>query len=195
MFLMYTQNKSVLFSSNNCIWFWYFYIKRRNVCTCMVKHSPKAKEGEKKEKKREKAFVKQQQKCATWWRHQMETFSALLAICVGNSPVTRSFEVSLSCALNKWFSKQSRGWWFETPTPSSWRHCNEERHIINVIKINVAPGLHNDSQFIVGVKIKLAIFNLITGNETYRKWWNQTSGCVPVALPIAPWDKTYLDKL
>ena len=24
-----------------------------------------------------------------WWRHQMETFSALLAICAGNSPVTR----------------------------------------------------------------------------------------------------------
>ena len=23
----------------------------------------------------------------TWWRHQMETFSALLAICEGNSPV------------------------------------------------------------------------------------------------------------
>ena len=23
----------------------------------------------------------------TWWRYQMETFSALLAICVGNSPV------------------------------------------------------------------------------------------------------------
>ena len=22
-----------------------------------------------------------------WWRHQMETFSALLALCVGNSPV------------------------------------------------------------------------------------------------------------
>ena len=25
--------------------------------------------------------------CMTWWRHQMETFSALLAICAGNSPV------------------------------------------------------------------------------------------------------------
>ena len=24
---------------------------------------------------------------ATWWRHQMESFSALLAICAGNSPV------------------------------------------------------------------------------------------------------------
>ena len=27
----------------------------------------------------------------TWWRHQMETFSALLAICAGNSPVTGEF--------------------------------------------------------------------------------------------------------
>ena len=27
----------------------------------------------------------------TWWRHQMETFSALLAICAGNSPVTGDF--------------------------------------------------------------------------------------------------------
>ena len=44
----------------------------------------------------------------TWWRHQMETFSALLAICAGNSPVTgefparrpvtRSFMFSLICA-------------------------------------------------------------------------------------------------
>ena len=27
----------------------------------------------------------------SWWRHQMETFSALLAICAGNSPVTGDF--------------------------------------------------------------------------------------------------------
>ena len=26
-----------------------------------------------------------------WWRHQMETFSALLAICAGNSPVPGDF--------------------------------------------------------------------------------------------------------
>ena len=48
-----------------------------------------------------------------WWRHQMETFSALQAICAGNSPVTgefpaqrlvtRSFDVSLICAwINGW---------------------------------------------------------------------------------------------
>ena len=27
----------------------------------------------------------------TWWRHHMETFSALLALCAGNSPVTGDF--------------------------------------------------------------------------------------------------------
>ena len=27
----------------------------------------------------------------TWWNHQTETFSALLAICAGNSPVTGEF--------------------------------------------------------------------------------------------------------
>ena len=28
---------------------------------------------------------------SSWWRHQMEIFSALLALCVGNSPVTGEF--------------------------------------------------------------------------------------------------------
>ena len=31
---------------------------------------------------------------------------------------------SLICALNKRLSKQSRGWWFETPSRSLWRQCN-----------------------------------------------------------------------
>ena len=30
-------------------------------------------------------------KAYPWWRHQMETFSALLAICAGNSPVPGEF--------------------------------------------------------------------------------------------------------
>ena len=32
---------------------------------------------------------------------------------------------SLICALNKWLSKQLWGWWFERPSRSLWRHCNE----------------------------------------------------------------------
>ena len=67
------------------------------------------------------------------WRHQMETFSALLAICLGYSPVTsefpaprpatRSFGVFFDLWLNKPLSKQSGGWWLQTPLPSLWRHC------------------------------------------------------------------------
>ena len=67
-----------------------------------------------------------------WWRHQMEAFSALLALSAGNSlvtcefpsqrPVTRNFDVFFDLRLNKRLSKQSWGWWFETPSRSLWRH-------------------------------------------------------------------------
>ena len=39
-------------------------------------------------------------------------------------PVTRSFDVFLYVRLNKRLSKQSWGWWFETPSCPLWRHCN-----------------------------------------------------------------------
>ena len=56
----------------------------------------------------------------SWWRHQMETISALLAICAGNSPVsgdfptqrpvTPSFDIFFDLRLNKRLSKQSWSW-------------------------------------------------------------------------------------
>ena len=39
-------------------------------------------------------------------------------------PVTRSFHVFFELRLNKRLSKQSWGWWFETPSRPLWRHCN-----------------------------------------------------------------------
>ena len=71
----------------------------------------------------------------SWWRHKMKTFSALLAICAGNSPVigefparrpvTRSFHVFFDLRLNERLSKQSWGWWFETLSRPLWRHSND----------------------------------------------------------------------
>ena len=68
-------------------------------------------------------------------RHPLGTFSALLAICLGNSmvtsefpaqrPVTRSFDVFFDLRLNKRLNKQSRGWWLETPSCPLLRHCND----------------------------------------------------------------------
>ena len=81
----------------------------------------------------------------TWWRHRMETFSALLALCEGNppftggfpsqKPVTRSFDVFFDLYLNKRLSKYSRRRWFETPLRSLWRHCND------YISLNLRPFL------------------------------------------------------
>ena len=66
-----------------------------------------------------------------WWRHQMETFFALLAICAENSPVPGEFPTQrpvtrsvFDLRLNKRLSKQSWGWWFETLSRPLWRHCN-----------------------------------------------------------------------
>ena len=38
-------------------------------------------------------------------------------------PVSQSFDVFFDLRLNKRLSKQSRGWWYETPSCSLWRHC------------------------------------------------------------------------
>ena len=40
-------------------------------------------------------------------------------------PVMQSFVVFFDLRLNKPVSKQSKRWWFETPSRSLWRHCNE----------------------------------------------------------------------
>ena len=40
-------------------------------------------------------------------------------------PVTRSFDVFFDLRPNKRLSKQSWGWWFETPSRSLCRHCND----------------------------------------------------------------------
>ena len=68
----------------------------------------------------------------TWWRHQMETFSTLLALCEGNllvtdgflsqKPVMHSFDVFFDLHLNKQLSKQLRCQQFEMPSHSLWHH-------------------------------------------------------------------------
>ena len=62
------------------------------------------------------------------------TYSVLLALCEGNSPVTGgfpsqrpvtwSFEVFFDLRLNKRLSKQWRRRWFERPPQSPLHHCN-----------------------------------------------------------------------
>ena len=71
----------------------------------------------------------------SWRRHQMETFSSLLAPFEGNPPiigwfpsqrpVMQSFDVFFDLRLNKRLSKTSRCRWFETPLRPLCRHWND----------------------------------------------------------------------
>ena len=79
--------------------------------------------------------------CTTWWRHQMEAFSALLVICAWNSPipgefpaqrpVTRSFDVFVDLRLNKRLCKnngEAGDLWryrshYDVTVMAGWEHC------------------------------------------------------------------------
>ena len=97
------------------------------------------------------------------WRHEMETFSALLALWEGNSPVTgefpslrpatRSFDVFFDLRLNKRLSKQWRRRYFETPLHPTWRHCNGKKMILPPVDAIVRgdiPLRNYTTQFIIG---------------------------------------------
>ena len=82
-------------------------------------------------------------------RHQMETFSALPALCVWNSPVpgefhaqgpmTRSYDVFFDLRLNKRLGKQSWGWQSETSSRPFWRHCNALAHAVSLYCLEYFP--------------------------------------------------------
>ena len=62
------------------------------------------------------------------WKHFLRYWPFVRGIhrsIPAQRPVTRSFDVFFGLRLNKRLSKQSRGWWYETPSRSLWRHCNE----------------------------------------------------------------------
>ena len=112
-----------------------------------------------------------------WWRHQMETFSALLAIWAGNSPVTvefpsqrpvtRSFDVFFDLHLNKRLSKQAKRRWFEKPSRLLWHHCNGDANNNNMPTYKPSgPGALLDPRVIVG-KLFQRVFGAVPDNAVF----------------------------
>ena len=64
----------------------------------------------------------------------METFSVLLAICAGNSPIWCFFDLRLNKRLRKQWIRR----WFETPSRSFWRQCNA----IHLVVVGDACSYH-----------------------------------------------------
>ena len=98
----------------------------------------------------------------------VETFSALLTLCSGNSPVTgefpaprpvtRSFDVFFDLRLNKRLSKHPRRWWFAAPSRPLWRHCNDGEwwHFTCLLLIRYISSLVDTVVVVVDTGILLA---------------------------------------
>ena len=116
----------------------------------------------------------------------METFSALLTFCAGNSPVpgefpaqrpvTRSFDVFFELHVNKQLSKQSPGWWFETPSGSLWRQCNVLCYALlwsctDLLICIWRCCLHNGVHFVSAAMcwIKSVLFNALHDNKDFKQ--------------------------
>ena len=100
----------------------------------------------------------------------METLSALLAICAGNSPVPGEFPAqsqwrgalrfSLICVWINGRVKKSWGWWFQMLSRPLWRHRNDmagenrwKQRVVNILTLSSVAGLE------VGLPITCDITN------------------------------------
>ena len=126
-----------------------------------------------------------------WWRHQMETFSALLTLCAGNSPVTKAsatdFDVFFDLRLNNTLSKQSWDRCFDTPPRSLWCHCNEFLWWLGLLKristqryelglLNRFPSFHHFSLYSEWLKH----ISLLHTTFVSDRWYYSLAAVTPV---------------
>ena len=143
--------------------------------------------------------------CVACWRHQMETFSVLLAICAGNSPVTGEFSsqsqwrwvlmFSLICAwINGWVNNREAG-----DLRRHRAHYNvtilyqELMRFQNQIKMGVTleAGFHWSDYLVFGlmllVSLGIGVYQAICGSKKTTHEYHLGSramGLVPVTMSL-----------
>ena len=117
----------------------------------------------------------------------METFSAQLSLCAGKSPATgefpsqrpvvRSVDIFFDLRMNKRLSKQSWGWWYQTPSRSLWRHCNawrsapRSRWALDTTKPDIHhPALSKYFIFFISHNLQYFLQNLRCASPRNRSW-------------------------
>ena len=130
-----------------------------------------------------------------WWRHQIKIFSALLALCAGNSPVTgefpaerpvtRGFYVFFVLRLDKRLSKQWWGWWYETVSRPLWRHSNVQIHPCGVSPIMITSWHGNNFRHLWGEFAGRWWIPLIIGRYGGRLMFSTT--CCTTSLVSCWW--------
>ena len=113
----------------------------------------------------------------TWWRHQMETFFMMLALCEGihQSSVDSPHKGQCcQCHFLRSAIEQSRCWCFEMPLRSLWCHSNERNSIHRQAWIQ--PITSNRLQF----KCSLGCENAVP-----QFCANPLCGSIPTSMPSA----------
>ena len=75
----------------------------------------------------------------------------------GDSPDKGQWRGSLMFSLICAFSKQSWGWWFETPSRSLWRHWNGNKGASTVYWPHLGSGFHYSKPY-AGIKDMVCLF-------------------------------------
>ena len=122
---------------------------------------------------------------STWWRNQMETFSAIAGHLCGEftgsrwipaqRPVMRSFDVFFYLRLNKRLSKHLWGWWCGTLSCPLWRHCN--------VKVILCWSLHT-FRWVIWVFIPITWVQIPWGLDprVYLVWEITTTAQIEATL-------------
>ena len=120
---------------------------------------------------------------SAWWRHQMETFSALLAICAGNSPVPGEFPAhkgqwrgalmfSLICVwINGWVNNREAG-------DLRRYHAHYDVIVMDMTLKNVGNYIHRNPLVWPNKKTKRVYFRSHTchwsASEAFNSIWSAT---------------------
>ena len=119
----------------------------------------------------------------SWWRHQMETFSALLVIRAGLTglrwiPHTKASDAELWCFLwsvsKKRLRKQSRGWWIQTQLSPLWRNRNVcslsyvVEHLYGICGMQIIISVIRSGNSIISLLLSEAIQNFLYKSIGWR---------------------------
>ena len=121
----------------------------------------------------------------------METFSALLALCAGNSPVSgdfpaqkpvmQSFDVFFDLRLIERLSKHSRGWWwFETLSRPLWRiviNMESQSEFINPLIMDIHNWIVDIHNWIKDYTLCNWIMNTYNGITDIHNYVYLIKGC------------------
>ena len=110
-----------------------------------------------------------------WWRHQIEAFFALLALCAGNSPVTGEFptQKASDVELNDWVNNREAG------------DLRRHRAHYDVMVMGLVLKRRSSSALATSLALATSVFLALTRRHQLHRYWR--GACAGPYITIATW--------